>query len=222
LLGEPSDPFDAIGWLKRVLPLTFGLGSSMFLFTADAFVVQNYFGAGGQAAPYMFGGTLARAIVLFTGPLAVVMFPKLVHSAARSQKTDLMGLTLIGTAVLSCVAVLGLVVTAPLLTKYGSTKANEAILPLLPLFAWTMVPFGAANVLLYNLMAHSRFKIVPVMVILSISYWVALQHFHDSFKMVIETFGTFSLIYLSVGAVFTWLVDKKKNAGEASDNSTTD
>jgi len=212
LLGEPSDPCHALGWLKRVVPLTLGLGAGMFLFTADAFVVQSYLGGddGHLAAPYMFGGTLARAIVLFTGPLAVVMFPKLVHSAARSQKSDLMGVTLAGTAILGCVAVLGLTVTAPLLVKYGSTQANAAILPLLPLFAWTMVPFGTANVLLYNLMAHSRFKIVPAMVILSVGYWLALQHFHDSFKMVIETFGTFSLIYLGICAVFTWLVDRNK------------
>jgi O-antigen/teichoic acid export membrane protein len=207
LFAEPSDPFDAAGWLKRVVPLTLGLGASQFLFSEDALVVQNYFGAGGASAPYLFGGTLARAIVLFTGPLAVVMFPKLVHSAARSQKTDLMGVTLVGTAVLSGVAVLGLVVTAPLVTKYGSTQANAAILPLLPLFASAMVPFGMANVLLYNLMAHSRFKIVPAMLVLAVGYWFALQHFHDSFKMVIETFGAFSVIYLALCAVFNWLVD---------------
>lgn len=216
LLSEPSDPFDARGWLKRVVPLTLGLGAGLFLFTADAIVVQNYLGAQGQAAPYIFGGTLARAIVLFTGPLAVVMFPKLVHSAARSQKTNLMGLTLIGTAILSCGAVLGLILTAPLVIKYGSNPANASILPVLPLFAWIMVPFGMANVLLYNLMAHSRFKVVPALVILAAGYWIALQHFHDSFKTVIQTFGLFSVIFLVVCAFFTWVVDRKKPNGEAS------
>ncbi len=214
LMAEPSDAFDAAGWLKRVVPLTLGLGAGQFLFTADAFVVQNYLGAGGQAAPYMFGATLARAIVLFTGPLAVVMFPKLVHSAARAQKTDLMGVTLLGTAILGCVAVLGLVLTAPLVIKYGSNPANAKILPLLPLFAWVMVPMGAANVLLYNLMAHSRFKIVPALVILSVAYWVALQHFHDSFRTVIRLFGAASLIYLGLCAIFTWVIKGKTSAAE--------
>ena len=209
LLAEPSDAFDAMGWLKRVVPLTLGLGAGLFLFTADAFVVQNYLGENGQAAPYMFGATLARAIVLFTGPLAVVMFPKLVHSAARSQKTDLMGVTLLGTAVLSGVAVVGLILTAPLVIKYGSSPANAKILPDLPLFALVMVPIGAANVLLYNLMAHSRFKVVPALVLLSVAYWVGLQHFHDSFRTVIRLFGVASLVYFGVCAVFTWGVKEK-------------
>ena len=69
-----------------------GFGVSTFIFSADAVVVQNYLGADGKAADYIFGGTLCRAIVLFTVPLAAVMFPKLVHSAARSQKSNVMGL----------------------------------------------------------------------------------------------------------------------------------
>jgi hypothetical protein len=68
-------------------------------------------------------------------------------------------------------------------------------------------------------MAHSRFKIVPVLVVLAVAYWMALQHFHDSFKTVIETFGIFSLIYLGICAVFTWIVDKEKAVGETSDRS---
>lgn len=216
LLAEPGDAFDAAGWLKRVVPLTMGLGAGMFLFTADAFVAQNYLGANGQAAPYMFGATLARAIVLFTGPLAVVMFPKLVHSAARSQKTDLMGVTLLGTAVLSSVAVVGLILTAPLVIKYGSNPANAKILPDLPLFALVMVPIGAANVLLYNLMAHSRFKVSLPLVILAAGYWVALLHFHETFRMVIQTMGVFSLLYLGTCALFTWGFDRAKPVADGN------
>ena len=57
-----------------------------FLLSADPVVVQNYLGGDGAAAPYLFGGTLARAIVLATAPLAAVMFPKLVHRKARAEK----------------------------------------------------------------------------------------------------------------------------------------
>jgi hypothetical protein len=178
-------------------------------------VVQNYLGDDGRAAPYIFGGTLARAIVLFTIPIATVMFPKLVHSAARSQKTNLMGLTLIGTAILGSLAAVGLIVTAPLLIKYGSAPANLSILPDMPLFAWAMVPLAVGNVLMYNLMAHSRFKVSLPLVILAVGYWVALQHFHETFRMVIQTMGIFSLIYLVICALFTWGVKEKKAAAIA-------
>ncbi|HEX4646829.1 MAG TPA: hypothetical protein VH598_14595, partial [Verrucomicrobiae bacterium] len=89
LWSESGAPFDSRGWLWRVVPLALGFGAGQFIFSADAIVVQNYLGGEGAAAPYMFGGTLARAIVLFTGPLAAVMFPKLVHSAARAEKNEL-------------------------------------------------------------------------------------------------------------------------------------
>jgi O-antigen/teichoic acid export membrane protein len=209
LRHEPSAPFEARAWLQRVVPLTLGCGAFQFLFSADAIVVQAYLGDNGQAAPYGFGGTLARAIVLFTGPLAAVMFPKLVQSAARSQKSNLMNLTLLGTGILGCMAALGLTVVSPLLIKYGSNPDYKTILPLMPLFAWSMVPLAMANVLLNNLMAHARFKIVPALVILAIGYWVALQYHHSSFKEVIQTLGIFSSIFLAICAVFTWFVKEK-------------
>jgi hypothetical protein len=65
--------------------------------------------------------------------------------------------------------------------------------PLIPLFAWSMVPLAVGNVLLNNLLAHSRFKCVPALIILGVAYWIALQYFHDSFKTVIEVLGVFNL-----------------------------
>jgi O-antigen/teichoic acid export membrane protein len=216
LLKMSGAPFDALGWLKRVVPLTAGFGVSTFIFTADAVVAQNFLGTGGAAADYIFGATLCRAIVLFTVPLAAVMFPKLVHSAARSQKTDIMFLTLLGTLALSAMAVLGLWLVSPFLMKMFSKGNYQAIVPLIPLFAIGMSFLGMGNVLLYNLMAHSRFKIVPLLVILAVSYWFALQHFHDSFKMIVQTFCVFALIYLGLCSLFTWGVDRQKNVPDAA------
>jgi O-antigen/teichoic acid export membrane protein len=214
LLKMSGAPFGAWHWLKRVVPLTLGFGVPTFLFSADAVVAQNYLGAGGNAANYLFGATLCRAIVLFTAPLAAVMFPKLVHSAARAQKTDVMGLTLLGTFGLCAIAVLGLAVTTPFIMKIFSKGDYQTITHLVPLFAGGMTLLGMGNVLLYNLMAHSRFKIVPVLLVLGASYWIALQHFHDSFKMIIQTFCVTALIYLSICALFTWVIDAKKNTPE--------
>lgn len=215
LWNEPSARFDWRGWLARVLPLTAGFGASTFLFSADMFIVQAYLGKDGQAAPYAFGGTLARAIVIFTGPLAAVMFPKLVHSAARSQKTNLMRLTLIGTVVLGAAAAAGLTLTAPLLIRLGSKPENLSIVPLIPLFAWSMVPLAIANVMLNNLMAHSRFKVVPFALLVAAGYWVALQFHHDSFRSVIQTLGIFNLLFLLICTCFTWIGSGKSSLENA-------
>jgi O-antigen/teichoic acid export membrane protein len=216
LRKEPGAAFDAAGWLRRVVPMTLGFGAFQFLASADALVAQNYLGKDGGAAAYFFGGTLARAIPLLTVPLAAVMFPKLVHSAALSQKSNLMGVTLLGTAVLGGVGALGLTLTAPLLIKIGSKPEYVSIVPLIPLFGWVMVPLSLGNVLLYNLMAHSRFKVVPALVVVATGYWVALQYHHDSFKMIIQTLGVFSLIFLAVCLMFSWISKDKTN--EANEN----
>jgi O-antigen/teichoic acid export membrane protein len=213
LLKEKSEPFDAAGWIKRVLPLTLGFGVSTFIFSADAIVAQNFLGADGKAADYLFGGTLCRAIVLFTAPLAAVMFPKLVHRKASSQKGggNLMALTLLGTGALSGIGVAGLWVVSPMLFKIFAKGHDTSFAALIPLFAGGMVPLGMGNVLLNNLMAHSRFKIVPVLVLLGAGYWIALQHFHESFKQVIQVFGLFTLIYLGICVLFNFVLDKEQD-----------
>jgi O-antigen/teichoic acid export membrane protein len=213
LLTAPGAGFDWKAWLVLVVPFTLGMGSFQFIFSADMIVVQNYLGGDAMhpekaaaAAAYVAGGTLARAIVAATAPLALVMFPKLVESAARSRKHtyNLMGLTLLGTAVLAGMAAIGLTLVSPLVIKYGSKAEYLSIVPLIPLFSWVMVLLAMGNVLLVNLMAHSRFKIVPVVLLVAAGYWIALQYYHDSFKMVIETLGVFSTLFLVVCAIFTW------------------
>jgi O-antigen/teichoic acid export membrane protein len=201
LRTEPSAPFESRAWLRRIVPLSLGYGASQFLFSADLIMVQTHLGS---TAPYVFGGTLARAIVLFTAPIVAVMFPKIVHSVTRNQKTDLMLLTLAVTALLGALAAVGLTFTAPLLIRLGSKTEYLSFVPLIPWFAWSMVPLAVANVLLNNLMAHSRFKCVPALLAVAAGYWVALECYHDSFKTVIEVLGTFNLLFLAVCAWFTW------------------
>lgn len=201
LYGKSSLPFQARPWLRRMIPFTLGSGVSLFLLSTDVIVVHSHFKDDG---PYVFAGTLARAIVIFTSPLAAVMFPKLVVSLVGNQKNNLLTLTLLGTVVLSAMAATGLPWVAPLLIRYGSKPEFVSIMPLMPLFAWSMVPLAAGNVLLGNLMAHSRFQCVPWLVTVAAGYWIALQHLHNSFKMVIEVMGTFNLLYLIVCLIFTW------------------
>jgi O-antigen/teichoic acid export membrane protein len=204
--SRPRDPFESRSWLRKIIPLSIGCGASQFLFSADAIVVTNYMGSNGAAAPYMIGGTLARGIVLFTAPLVAVMFPKLVHSAAHKQKSNLMLWTLLGTAGLAGMAAVGLTLTSGLLIRIFSKPEYASIVPLIPLFAWSMVPLAVANVLMNNLMAHSRFKCAPALAVVTVGYWVALQYFHGSFKMVIEVLGVFNVIFLIVCMFFTWAI----------------
>ncbi len=218
LFRQTGAPFDWSPWFRLVVPFTIGAGAFQFIFSVDAIVVQNYLGANGAAGGYDFGGTLARAIVAFTGPLASVMFPKLVESAARSHKHtfNLMGLTLLGTTVLGAMAAICLPLISPLVIKFGSKPEYVSVVPLMALFSWAMVPLAMGNVLLNNLLAHSRFKVVPAVAVVAVGYWIALQHFHDSFKTVLEVLAVFSTLFLAVCAVFTWVPRNRSAEAEAT------
>lgn len=189
-------------WLRRLLMLTLGFGSFLFLFSADVVLIKAHF-ARAEMDAYVAAGTLARAIVTFTAPLAAVMFPKIVQSVAHGRKTDTLQITLIGAFALAAAAAAGLTLVSPMVFRIVF-PAHLAILPLMPWFAWSVVPLVLANVLINDLMARSRFVASPWLALVAAGYGVTLAFHHDSFKQVILILGGFNTLLLLVAAYFTW------------------
>jgi O-antigen/teichoic acid export membrane protein len=189
-------------WLRRLALLTLGFGPFLFMFSADVILIKAHFPAAEMDA-YVAAGTLARAIVTFTAPLAAVMFPKIVQSVAHGRQTDTLKLTLLGALVLGATAAVGLTVVAPLVFRFVF-PAHVAIVPLMPWYAWAMVPLVLANVLINDLMARSRFVASPWLALVAAGYGVTLGFHHDSFQQVILILGGFNMLLLVVAALFTW------------------
>ena len=55
------------------------------------------------------------------------MFPRLVHSAAKAEKSNLMNLVLLGTAVLSIVGAISVSLLGPLLIRFVSGEKFVAV-----------------------------------------------------------------------------------------------
>lgn len=202
LLAEPRAPIDLQYWLRQVVPLSLASGATVFLFSADLLFVQAYLE---DTAPYVFGGTLARGIVLVTAPLVSVMFPKIAHSVARNRPTDLLLLTLALTVMMASAAALFLSLFSGVLIRLGSKAEYLSFVPLMPLFAWSMMPMAVANVLLNSLLARADYRCVPALLTVAAGYWVALQFYHDSFKSVLLVLATFNVLLLCVSAFYTWI-----------------
>lgn len=201
--GE-SEPFDWREFLRQMVPLMLGFAATQFLFSADTSFVDAYFGAD-KTAPYGAAGTLARALLWLVLPLAAVMFPKIVHSAAKSEKTNLLNIVLLGTAVLVICGVLGLWLLGPWVIKIVyPPEYVSATLAVLPWYAGAMIPLALANVLVNDLLARGKFQIVPFLVLLAIFYGLALTQFHSSLVTVLKTLGVFNLLLFAVCAWFTW------------------
>jgi len=208
-LASPQS-FEWRSVLRQVIPLTLGFGAYQFLLTADTMVVRACF-SGKESAFYGSAGTLARASMWLVGPLAAVMFPKIVHAKAKGEKSDLMGLVLIGTVILAAGGATGLCLFRPWVVPF-MFKDNyvEPAAVLLPWYAWAVVPLAVANVLLNNLLARSLFKVVPALCVLAVGYAFALNRFHDTPVMVIKTVGAGNLLLLAVSAWYTWGPGKSK------------
>jgi O-antigen/teichoic acid export membrane protein len=211
-----GEAFEGRALLRQIVPLMLGFGACQFLFTADTMFVKAWF-TEQQTAFYGAAGTLSRGVIWLAMPLAAVMFPKIVHSAVRSEKTDVMALTLVGTALLAAGGAVGLWVVGPWVVRlvYLPSYVDTATL-LLPWYAGAMVPLSLANVLVNNLLARSQFRIVPWLVVLAIGYPIALHYFHHSLASVLQTMAAFCTVLFLVCAWFTW-AGKSASASLPSD-----
>ncbi|MDE3066042.1 MAG: hypothetical protein KGJ60_00680 [Verrucomicrobiota bacterium] len=204
LWGLRAAPFDWRGLLGQILPLMLGFGAVQFFFTADTMFVKAYF-SGDTAAFYVSAGTLSRGLMWLVVPLATVMFPKIIHSVARSEPSRLLGVVLLGTAALAAGGAAGLTILGPWVVRLIYSKEYVSIAAaVLPWYAWAMVPLSLAYALVNNLLARSQFRIVPVLLLLAAAYGVALTQFHDRLVTVLKTLGVFNLLLLGVCAWFTW------------------
>jgi len=204
LWGGRADAFDRRGWFKQVLPLILGSGACQFLFTADTMFVNAYFTAE-QTAPYVVSGTLSRGLMWLVGPLVAVMFPKLVHSAARAEKADLLRPVLLGTAGICALGAISLCILGPWVVRFVSKPEYvQNAVTMLPWYAGAMVPLSLTNVLVNNLMAHARFRIVPLLVLAAVGYGITLTYVHPSPVAVLQVLGAFNLLLLGLSAWFTY------------------
>jgi hypothetical protein len=194
--------------MRQVMPLMFGFGACQFLFTSDTMFAKAYFSPDAMK-PYIAAGTLSRGLLWLVLPLAAVMFPKIVHSSARREKNNLFRLVVLGTAVLGVCGMIGLWVVGPLLVKI-LYKSNDVAgtMALIPWYAGAMVPLAMANVMVNDLLARSRFGVVPFMVLLAGAYGftlpLMLNHFPGRLEIPLQTLGVFNLLLFAVCALFTW------------------
>ncbi len=203
-----AESFDLKSLLRQVTPLILGFGACQFMFTSDTMFAKAYFSPDAMK-PYVAAGTLSRGLLWLVMPLAAVMFPKIVQSSVKREKNNLFGLVVLGTAVLGICGMAGLWLTGPLLVKILYKASDLAgTMALIPWYAGAMVPLALANVMVNDLLARSRFGVVPWMVLLAVAYgftlpWM-LNHFPGRQEVALQTLGAFNLLLFGVCALFSW------------------
>jgi O-antigen/teichoic acid export membrane protein len=200
------ESFDWRALLQQIVPLLLAFLGFQILFSADTIFIKTYFNEN-EAGFYVSAGTLSRALMWLVLPLASVMFPRLVHSAATSEKSNLMGLVLAGTGILAVVGAAGLSFLGPWIVRFiYKPEFVQVASSILPWYASAMVPLSLANVLLNNLLARpdSKWGLAVSVLLLALIYMFALTQFHTSLVAVLKTVGAFNLLLLAVTAWFSW------------------
>jgi hypothetical protein len=154
------------------------------------------------------------AIIQFIAPVALVMFARVAQNVARAERADSLGMTLAATLLFGCVAAVGctLFPKLPLRVMYVSNHHMWDAAPLVPWFAWALLPLTVANVLVQNILARARFQAVPWLLLVPALYaaclclqapgLLAMKPF-DAFIRVIQTLGGASLLLCALAAWFS-------------------
>ncbi|MBL9169718.1 MAG: hypothetical protein JNN07_18400 [Verrucomicrobiales bacterium] len=194
-------PFDFMGFLKRCIPLTLGLGVTTFMFSEDMLTVQKYLLEGADG--YTKARVVGRTVIFITAPLVWVMFPKVVSSVAQSETTSVMAQALGATALIGGGASIAcsLFPELPLRLLFGSAYLSYA--PMVPWFAWSLLPLVLANVLISNLLARERFAIIPASLLIAAAYGLTLRFHHPSHQAIVVTLACFSSLLLLVSWIYT-------------------
>ena len=199
-------PFEWRSLLSQVGPLMLAFLGFQILFTADSLFVQTYFSKI-QMDRYGAAGTLCRALMWLVLPLATVMFPRMVHSAARLEKSNLIGLVLLATAILATAGAFGISLLGPWVVRIVYGPAYQSVTcPLLPWYASAMIPLALANVLLNDLLARPASKLGLALCVfcLALVYLFAVTQFHSHLETVLQTMGVCSLALLAICGLFSW------------------
>lgn len=208
-----AEPFDKRALLKQAIPPFLAFGACQFLFTTDMMFAKPFF-SGDEMASYGAAGTLSRALLWLVLPLATVMFPKIVHATAKSEKSNLLGIVLLGTAALAVVCVAGLCLVGPFVVKIVFTSGYVSLTTkLLPWYAGAMIPLALANVLVNDLMARGKFQVVLPMVLVAIAYGVTMPLMLEKFtrmEVALQTLGIFNLLLLVICAWFSFATPRSK------------
>jgi len=147
----------------------------------------------------------------------------LVHSSAKAEKTDLLKIVLAGTAILAICGALGLWLVGPFVVRLVYTPEYvQATTRLLPWYAGAIVPLALANVLINDLLARGRTRVVPALVFLAVAYGFTvpyiLNHYPRKLETVLQTLGVFNLLLLAAAA---WAAFGRSGASPASAAATS-
>jgi O-antigen/teichoic acid export membrane protein len=175
LFAKTSASFSWKVWLIRGAPLTLAMGTYVCMSSLDRVFTKSLFFDPFPVKLYNNAMLVGYAIGQFISPISLVMFPTIVRNLALSKKTDALLLTVGVTGIFGCLAALGCTLFPGLPLAVLHFRSEAA--PMVPWFAWSLLPLTLANVLILNLMARGRYYAAQWLFLVPVFYALALMLF---------------------------------------------
>ena len=218
-------------WVWRAIPLALGPGVFQFMLTADMIAARVSFGEV-ESGYYGASSMVGRGLVMFVGPIAGVMFPKLVRetSAHRGAKlvwdsalaTILVVAIVTGAGWIGCAFVPGMLELAaetawlPEGLRAGLEAKHSQLLlvaGLVPVFLVAMGPLAVANVYISHLVVNQQFRKIGVLVVLALVYGIGLASIPFSLRSLILWVGLGNVGILVGAFVFSRKLQRLSSDG---------
>ena len=154
-----------------------GMGAYVFMTRLDNVFTKSLFSEAAYQKDlklYNCAMFIGFAITQFIAPITAVMFPTIVRNLALSKKSNALVMTLGVTGAFGCVAALGCT-AVPWLPIRILFHTYPGAAPLVPWFAWAVLPLTLAYVVIQNLLAHERYAAAPWLILVPLIYGLALM-----------------------------------------------
>lgn len=149
-----------------------------FLMIGDLSIVKHYFNAG-DAGLFAKAAVVARSVIFLPGPIATVLFPKVVSSGAvEPGQGRTLTKALILSAGLTFAGALGCTLFPGLLLKLLTGTTDPSAVGVLVGMAWALTPAAMAQVLMNFELAQRRFSSSWILPLCAAAYagMASLQH----------------------------------------------
>ncbi|MDG1891953.1 MAG: hypothetical protein P8L18_11640 [Verrucomicrobiota bacterium] len=217
-------PCDWPFWLRRALPLALAPIAFQMMMTADMIFFRSLMSLE-DSDYYGIAGMLGRGMVMLLGPLAGVMFPKLIKSHREGQANMLLIRTLMGTFIIGGATLLLMLGMAWGWQSFAENlrgfsgdgllaKVAERILAkedgltfsmgLLPWFAAGMMFLSLSQVLITNLLAYRKYRALTAPFLIVLAYVVSLAYLPQNGQDLVQLILLFNLLLLLVLILLVW------------------
>lgn len=219
--NAPRSPFPWRKCVRQFLPPAILLGIPQVFLGIDLIVVKGGDFDDVSVDLYSKAGLFGAGLVLFTTPLAQVMFPRSVRAQSGDHRMVLRD-ALLSVLLLACLTAgvltgvclfIGSMVetlqSTPDAYPWAPTKLlidnRDAILFLcdfIPRFLWAFAPICLANTLLSHLAARQRFGAIAPLLAITLGYAVCLILLRPSMEWTLNTLCAFGIGLTAVASYF--------------------